>query len=137
MLSGTEGVTSYAGEPLMDLTAAETVGRLLGFAPARSSEMFEGKNAVMNAKTAIEQKRQGLIGRMAKARIDRDVETVAELQPEIAAFNQRNPEFRISGSTIAKATMTRMKNRANTQDGILLPRTKQSLRDIGRFAEVD
>ena len=137
MLSGTEGVTSYAGEPLMDLTAAETVGRLLGFAPARSSEMIEGKNAVMNAKTAIEQKRQGLIGRMAKARIDRDVETVAELQPEIAAFNQRNPEFRISGSTIAKATMTRMKNRANTQDGILLPRTKQSLRDIGRFAEVD
>ena len=62
---------------------------------------------------------------------------MAELQPEIASFNERNPEFRITGATIAKATMTRMKNRKNTEDGILLPRTKQSLRDIGRFAEVD
>jgi len=91
----------------------------------------------MNAKTAIEDKRQSLISRMAKARIDKDADTAAELQPEIAAFNQRNPEFRITGATLAKAIMTRMKNRQNTEAGILLPRTKDSLRDIGRFAEVD
>lgn len=134
---GSDGVTSYNGEPLMDLTGAEVTGRLLGFAPARASEMYEGKAAVMNAKTAIEEKRQSLISRMAKARIDKDTDTAAELQPEIAAFNQRNPEFKITGATLAKAIMTRMRNRRNTEDGILLPRTKQSLRELGRFAEVE
>ena len=134
---GSDGVTSYNGEPLMDLTGAEVTGRLLGFAPARASEMYEGKAAVMNAKTAIEEKRQSLISRMAKARIDKDTDTAAELQPEIAAFNERNPEFKITGATLAKAIMTRMRNRRNTEDGILLPRTKDSLRELGRFAEVD
>jgi len=134
---GSDGVTSYNGEPLMDLTGAEVTGRLLGFAPARASEMYEGKAAVMNAKTAIEEKRQSLISRMAKARIDKDTDTASELQPEIAAFNQRNPEFKITGATLAKAIMTRMRNRRNTEDGILLPRTKDSLRELGRFAEVD
>jgi hypothetical protein len=134
---GSEGVTSYNGEPLMDVSGAEVAGRLLGFAPARASEMYEGKAAVMNAKTAIEEKRQSLISRMAKARIDKDTDTAAELQPEIAAFNQRNPDFKITGATLAKAIMTRMKNRQNTEAGILLPRTKQGLRELGRFAEVD
>ncbi len=133
----TEGVTTYTGEPLMDTTAAEDLGRILGFTPTRASEMYEGRNAVMNAKTAIEQKRQALLSQMVKARLDGDAERVAELQSDIAGFNARNPSFRISAMSIRRSMVNRQRNRANTEDGIMLPNSKESLRDLGRFANVE
>ena len=131
-----EGITSYTGEPLLDTTMTENIGRMFGFAPTRASEMYEGRNAVMNAKTALDQKRQALLSQIAKARIDRDTETEQELRTEIRGFNERNPEFKITGATIVKAVMTRRRNRANREDGIVLPDSKASLREIGRFANI-
>jgi hypothetical protein len=133
----TEGVTSYNGEPLLDTTTSEDIGRLLGFAPARASEMYEGRNAVMNAKTRIEERRQSLLSQMVKARMDNDAESRAEIQQEIFAFNKLNPEFAISGSNVVRAILNKRRNRADTEDGILLPRTKNSLRDEGRFAVIE
>ena len=131
---GTEGVTSAAGSPLMDLTAAEVVGQLLGFTPARKSEMFEARNAVMNTKTVLEEKRQALVDQMVKARTTRDTAAIAELAEDIAAFNRRNPQFKIAPSTIIKSMATKRRNAANTEAGITLPKSKDVLRDIGRFA---
>ena len=137
MREGQDGVTTYTGEPLMDLEPSEIVGRLLGFAPARTAEMFEARNAVKNAETAITEKRQVLLSTMVKARIDRDMETVREIQADIAEFNRRNPAFRITSESISRGVMTKMRNRANTRDGIMVPRTRAELRDIGRFATTE
>ncbi len=132
-----EGVTSYNGDPLMDVEAVEVLGRALGFAPARVSEMYEGRNAVMNTKTALEEKRQRLLNAVVKARLDGDREAEAEARSEVAGFNSRNPDFRITNMTIARSIATRRRNRDNTEQGILLPDTKADLRERARFANVE
>lgn len=132
----TEGVTTFNNEPLMDLTAAESVGRLLGFAPARASEMYEARGAVKNAETALAEKRQRLLSAMAQARMDGDTEAASEAQADIMAFNQRNPEFRITGESVLKSIMARRRAMAQTEGGVQLPRSREILREKGRFAEV-
>lgn len=134
---GADGVTSYNGEPLLDVTGAEVAGRLLGFAPARASEMYEAKGAVKNAETAINEKRQRLLSQMVKARLDLDSEKIQELQTEISEFNRRNRAFQITMDSILKSTQAKRRNMLETQDGIRLPKGKDDLREIGRFAEVD
>lgn len=121
----------------METTGAENIGRILGFAPARVSEMYEGRNAVMNAKTAIEEKRQVLLSKIVKARMDGDAEAVADLKDDIAGFNERNPDFRITNMTITRSLMNRRRNRENTEDGIMLPPGKDALRERGRFASLE
>jgi hypothetical protein len=132
-----EGVTSYNGDPLMDVEAVEVFGRAMGFAPTRVSEMFEGRNAVMNAKTALDERRQRLLNKVVKARMDGDREAEAEARSDIAGFNSRNPDFKITNMTIARSLMTRRRNRENTEQGILLPDTKADLRERGRFANIE
>ena len=130
-------MTSYTGETLMDLTAAETVGRALGFAPARAGEMFEAKNAVMNAKTVIDGKRQALLSRVVKARLDGDTEQAAEIQAEIIEWNKRNPDARITPMNQAQSMRAKRQQTLRTKDGINLPRKREELRDIGRFAAIE
>lgn len=134
---GTDGVTSYAGDPLMDVNAWEVLGRSMGFAPSRVSEMYEGRNAVMNTKTALDERRQRLLNRVVKARMDGDTEAESEARTEVAQFNRRNPDFKITNMTIARSLMNRRRNRENTEQGILLPDTKASLRELGRFANIE
>lgn len=134
---GTEGVTSYIGEPLMQTTLTEDVGRVLGFAPARVSEMYEGRSAVMNAKAALDEKRQNLLSRLVKARLDGDNALSGELWREIGEFNRRNPQFSIKADSVARAIRNKQRNRALTDDGVSVPAGKNYLRERGRFAEVD
>ena len=133
---GQEGITNYNGEPLLDVDAAEVLGRAIGFAPARGSEMFEARNAVKNAETVLNEKRQRLLSKIVKARIDGDTEAATELRQDIVEFNQRNPAFRITSDSIIKSTREKRRNMAETEGGIRLPKGKDALRDIGRFAEV-
>jgi hypothetical protein len=132
-----EGVTSFSGEPLMDVSASEAIGRVLGFAPARASEMYEARGAVMNAKTAIDEKRKALLGQAAKARVDGDNDAANELQAKIVEWNRRNPDARITPAHIRQSVMNRRRARENTEGGITLPRNREGLRDIGRFASVE
>lgn len=134
---GTHGVTSYIGEPLMETTLTEDVGRVLGFAPARASEMYEGRAAVMNAKTALDEKRQNLLSRLVKARLDGDAETATEIASSVVEFNRRNPQFAIDADAVSRAIRNKQRNRALTYDGVMVPRGKDYLRERGRFAEVD
>lgn len=132
-----EGVTSYNGEHLMDVTAAESIGRALGFTPARVSEMYEGRNAVQNAKLAVEGRRQVLVTRAAQARIERDVDAQREVAEEIAEFNRRNPQERITGETISRSVINRMRRKQQMEDGVSLPANRERFRDEGRFASVE
>jgi len=131
---GTQGVTSYNGEPLMETKMVEDIGRMFGFAPTRASEMYEARNAVMNAKTALDQRRQRLLSAVVKARMAGDREAEAKVMQAISGFNERNPEFKITRISIGKSLMIKRRNRENTENGILLPKSKESLRDLGRFA---
>ena len=129
-----EGVTSYKGEHLMDVSAAEVFGRAIGFTPARVSEMYEGRNAVQNAKTAVEERRSLLIARGAQARIDRDADELVEVQADIAEFNRRNPAERIKGEAIIASVLNRTKRQQVMEDGVVLSKSRDHLREAGRFA---
>jgi hypothetical protein len=129
----TDGVTSYSGEPLLDLTASEAMVQALGFTPSRKSEMFSARAAVNEAKRSIEVRRQVLVALMARAELDGKGDA-KKIEADIDAFNDKHPEFTIDGETIASAIETRQANREKTVDGILVPDTKQSLRDKARFA---
>ena len=137
MREGNEGMTNYNGEPLLDVGGLEVMGRALGFAPARGSEMFEARNAVKNAETAINMKRQRLLSTMVKARLDLDSAAIMEIQADIMDFNRRNPAFRITSESIVKSTQAKRRNMAATKAGIRLPKGKDELRELGRFAEVE
>lgn len=130
----TEGVTSYNGEHLKDLTAAETVGKLLGFTPASVSEMYESRNAIKNAETAIMDKRKLLISRAARARMDGDKDDAAEAMAEIQAFNKRNPQEAINGEAVIQSIQQRRRHERQTVDGTYLPPKRDHLREVGRFA---
>jgi hypothetical protein len=133
----TEGITSYTGDHLMDVTGAEALGKLLGFSPARAAEMYEGRNAVKNAETAVMERRQYLIGKAARARMAGDTEEAAEAMRDIATFNRRNPREAIKGATIAASIMARRRHERQTQDGTFLPKNRDHLRDVGRFAAAE
>lgn len=133
----TEGVTTYTGEPVMETTAAEEIGRLLGFAPANVSEMYEAKGAVMNAKTAIEEKRKNLLAEVVKARLAKDADAERQAREEIRAFNKRNPRQAITSESIRRSLRNRQRNRDNREAGILLPESQEYLRERGRFAAVE
>jgi len=132
-----QGVTSYSGEPLMELRAEEAIGQLLGFAPARRSEMYAARGAVTEAKATIDEKRQALLAKLVKARIDQDAEAISRLQAEQLAWNQRNPEARILLVNIRQGVAAKLRNRQRTVDGVTLPPSRENLRDLGRFASVE
>jgi hypothetical protein len=133
---GIDGVTTYTGEPLTDVSGVEVMGRAMGFGPARVSEMYAGRNAVKNVQTRMEEQRRVLLTQVAQARLDRDNERAGELRDRIRQWNTKNPEFKISDVSIARAILNRRRNRDATEDGVLLPRGKESLRELGRFANV-
>lgn len=132
-----EGVTSYTGDHLMDVTEAEVIGRALGFTPARMSEMYEGRNAVKNAETAVMERRKFLIGKAARARMENDAEEGAEAREQIAEFNRRNPREAIKPESIAASVMARRRHERQTQDGTYLPKNRDHLRQVGRFAAAE
>jgi hypothetical protein len=129
-----EGITSYTGDHLMDVTGAEVLGKVLGFSAARVGEMYEGRNAVKNAETAVMERRKYLIGKAARARMEGDGDEAAEAMKEIAVFNKRNPRESIKGESIAASIMARRRHERQTQDGTYLPKGRDHLREVGRFA---
>jgi hypothetical protein len=134
---GTSSVTTYAGEPVTDVSAGETVGRILGFAPARVGELMEGRSAVMNVKTALEERRSVLLSRLVRAQLDGDGDTVVEMTQEIADFNRRHPEFKLTRESMRKSLENKRRNREIADDGIVLPPGKASLRERARFANTE
>lgn len=132
-----EGVTTFSGEHRMDVTGAEVLGKLLGFTPARVSEMYEATGAIKNAETAVLEKRKGLLSRAAQARIHGDSDGTREAMEDIAEFNRRNPKEAIRGSNIAASVIARQRRERQTADGTYLPKTRDHFRAEGRFAEVD
>lgn len=118
---GTQGITTYSGEPLMETTLAEDVGRLLGFAPARASEKYEARNAVMNAEAAITERRSAIIGRAVRARLDSDADAYREALAEMRAWNERHPMARITLVHIQQSLRERLRRRAKAENGVVLP----------------
>jgi hypothetical protein len=118
----------------LETTWYEELGQIFGFAPTRSAEMYEGVTAIRQKEHRIETYRSSLLDRFAAAVESGDDGEQEKVLEKIAAFNERTPILHISGDTLRRSLRGRAVHEATMEGGISLPRTRQPLRDEGRFA---
>jgi predicted RNA methylase len=133
-----EGVKTLQEDTLIqEVSIAEIAGQALGFSPAKMSEMYEGSNAIKGYQSKVDNRRQKLINRWVQATRKGDSQQATEAMREISIFNSKQNEFGISGKTLKSAMQARFRVQANTKDGVYLPQKRATLREHGRFANVD
>jgi len=136
-----EGVTNTKHDELIaDVDGLELFGQLLGFTPARVAEMYEGKNAVKNMETKLDDRRGRLRNDYVKARLSNDAEGLAEAMTDIKKWNRAhagNKSLMLTYPSLMKSVKARKKVRASTKDGIYMPTKRDWLREEGRFAVTD
>lgn len=132
-----EGVRSWKGDALgIDLTPPDVIGVALGFQPTRLAEMYEGRSAVKGRESRLQARRQEILNMWVASYMAGDRSGTAEAMQAARAFNQRNPEFWIKPDAFRKSYQAKMRNASQIRDGIHLSRRRETLRDEGRFANV-
>jgi hypothetical protein len=129
-----DGVRTRAGYKQLELGALEKVGQALGFTPSRAAEMYEGVNAIKNRERRIQRRRSELLDQYAAALKDGNAEREKSVQADIDAFNERNPDMAITGRTTRQSLRNRERREAEMKGGVYLPKSRDSLRDEGGFA---
>ena len=136
-----EGVTNKQQDVLLgDLEAMELTGQLLGFTPARVAEMYEGKSAVKKIEYGLQNRRTRLKNRYLRAKESGDREAMAEAWEPIQRWNSAHSDvkaLRITKRDLARAEKTRQRYRQGTEKGVWLPKTREYLREEGRFANLE
>jgi hypothetical protein len=132
-----EGVRSWKGDALgIDLTPPDVIGVALGFQPTRLAEMYEGRSAVKGRESRLQARRQEILNMWVASYMAGDRSGTAEAMQAARAFNQKNPEFWIKPDAFRKSYQAKMRNASQIRDGIHLSRRRETLRDEGRFANV-
>lgn len=136
-----EGVTNRQQDVLLgDLEAMELTGQLLGFTPARVAEMYEGKSAVKKIEYGLQNRRTRLKNRYLRAKESGDRKKMAEAWKPIQRWNSAHADvkaLRITKKDLDRTEKTRQRYRKGTKKGIWVPKTREYLRDEGRFANVE
>jgi len=129
-----EGVKSWNDATLIDdLDSVELVGQALGFTPSRVSEMYEGNSAVKGLEIKLQKRKERIVNQWINAIKEGDTVKAQEAMTAAVQFSTKNPEFRITGPGLQQSLRMRNKVQQQTKEGIYLPRTRDSLRDEGRF----
>ena len=132
-----QGVTSWNDATLIDdLNTVELAGQALGFTPSRVSEMYEGKSAIKGAEARLQKRKERLINTWVRQTKSGDSEGAGETMRLMMRFSQKNPEFKITPQSRRRALMMKAKVQQQTKDGVYLPRTRESLREEGGFANM-
>jgi hypothetical protein len=118
----------------VDVNGLEILGQIFGFGPSKAAEMYEGVTAIKQKEHRITTYRQGLIDSFASAVRDEDEAAQEAALEKITAFNERTPILHISGDTLRRSLRGKAIHEEGMEGGVYLPRTRQPLRDEGRFA---
>lgn len=118
----------------LETTWYEELGQIFGFAPKHVAEMYEGVTAIRQKEHRIETYRNSLLDRFAAAVESGDDGEQEKVLEKISAFNDRTPILHISGDTLRRSLRGRAVHEARMEGGVYLPRTREPLRDEGRFA---
>lgn len=133
-----EGIVDKSRITLVDnTTVPEEVAQALGFSPARGMEAYEGKAAIKEAETKLNQRRKELLNRYSRAREDGDADAVSDVREMISRWNRTNPTMAITGDTLLKSMQNRAKRQAEAENGAYLAKNKRGLATLGEFANVE
>ncbi len=132
-----EGVTSWNDATLIDeLNTVEMFGQMLGFSPARINEMYEGKNAIKNLETKLDNRKQHLVNGWVEATRAGDVETANRIMKDMVQFTKKNPAFAITRQGLRQSMRMREKVQAQTKNGVYMPAKRAELLEEGRFSNI-
>ena len=120
----------------LDVNHAEKLGQTFGFSPSRVGEMYESVTAIRNKEHQLVVRRQDLLDRYAHSIQAHDPAFRQRSLAEIQAFNAKHPAFAITEATLKRSLLGRSQRERRTRDGIYLPKTRESLRKEGGFANV-
>jgi hypothetical protein len=116
-----EGITTKQGDTLMEpaeFNALATVMKAAGFESAKVSDMYQQRSAYMNAVTARQDARRGLLRDYYEAVRSGDGEKVTAAQEAIAAFNGRQQADRIKGSDLQSSMRQHAQRSAEMRGGL-------------------
>lgn len=139
-----EGVNNLRGDPLVqDLSLWQTLLQLSGFTPDQVARQYDANRAIKGYEQAIKgyeqailDRRQHLIGAYYLAYRLGDADGLAAARAKIAAFNAKHPEIAITGQTLRRSMIARMRYSQRAESGIVVnPRLEAKARASARFAE--
>lgn len=132
---GVDGAQDKTGIVIVDDVGPVGVfGQALGFSPSGVRNATEGKSAIRAADKAVDERRQQLMTKFARASMAGDVEGMQEARKEISRFNGKNPDLRITFSNLNASVKARTNRITQAKDGVYLPKTHRSAMAAGRFA---
>jgi len=133
-----EGVRDKTGISVLDsVSAAGVAGQAMGFSPSEVRLAYEGKSAVYQKDRALNERRQELLTKAARATMDKDAEARSQAMQEIQRFNEKNPTRRITQIHVMQSVRNRERRITQAENGVYLPQNRRGALDAGRFAEVD
>lgn len=100
------------------------------------AEMYEGRAAVKGREARLQDRRQEIVNMWIAAYMAGDRSGQLEAVQAAHRFSKKNPAFAITGAAFRQAYRSKMRNAAQIRNGIHLSRKRDSLRDEGRFANV-
>ena len=130
-----EGAQDRSGIAIKDeVSAAGSLGQLIGFSPSEVRLAFEGRKAIVDADRRLNERRSELLGKFAKAVMSQDQEGVSEARQEIAKFNEKNVGRRITYPQMTQSVRARQRRIDQAEDGVYLPRNRREAMEAGQFA---
>jgi len=120
-----EGLTTRKGDEIMpsdQITAWDTMMKVVGFTPAKVAETYDRSSALYNADEKIRDKRTVLLNQFATAIAMDDDATIAQVLERIEAFNAVpiHRGYVITKDTIRRSLKTRASNASKREDGVLI-----------------
>ncbi|MFO0144141.1 MAG: PLxRFG domain-containing protein [Betaproteobacteria bacterium] len=115
------GITSRSGDPLVgedEFGLLRTLMKGAGFESTDVTDMFDNRSAFQSAKGRADNARRKLIRAYTEAR--KAGEPTGEIMDDIAGFNRRNPDNRITMVTLQRGLQARQQAAQQTRQGIRL-----------------
>lgn len=120
-----------------DVGAAAVVGQALGFRPSDVALATEGRSAIYQADQRLKDRRTALVRHYAMAMTAGDVEAAAEVREDIKAFNDKNPDRRITGQNLVQSVQRRRQRAQEAEGGVYLPKNRRDAARAGEFATTE
>lgn len=108
-----EGALTMKGDTLLEsVTGTEAFLQMLGFTPERLAQRQQANIEAKSVEQAILDKKQNILNLYAMAVDNDDEEAIDKVLERIDEFNDKNPEFAITGRSLKSSMSRRAKNKA-------------------------
>lgn len=108
-----EGALTMKGDTLLEsITGTEAFLQMLGFTPERLAQRQQANIEAKSVEQAILDKKQNILNLYAMAVDNDDEEAIDKVLERIDEFNDKNPEFAITGRSLKSSMSRRAKNKA-------------------------